>query len=108
VTAKTPKATVVITGAQVLAGDGRLAATIDVVEVGGGSQVVTVDGVPEERVHPLSRVYHVRFQSPDRVIPDELREVPSYDDAVGLGVAYAAKLDEHADRISALADDLKV
>lgn len=100
--------TVVITGAQVLARDGRVAATIDAVDVGGGSQVVTVDGVPEERVHSLSRRFHVRLLSPDRMIPDELREVSSYEDAVALGQAYAVKLADHAEQIAALAEDLRV
>lgn len=100
--------TVVITGAQVLAGDGRVTATVDLVDVGGGSQVVTVDGVPEERIHAAGRVFHVRLMSPDRMVPDQLREVGTYEDAVELGVAYARKLAVHADRIAALADDLKV
>ena len=99
---------VVITGAHVYTPDGRSAATVDLVDVGGGSQIVTVDGVPEERVHPTSRVFHVRFLSPDRFIPDELREAASYDDAIALAVAYARKLAEHADRVAALAADLKV
>jgi predicted NBD/HSP70 family sugar kinase len=99
---------VVVTGAQVLTRDGRVAAAIDLVEVGGGFQVVTVDGVPENREHPRAQLFHVRFLSPDRLISDELREAASYDDAVALGRAYAAKLDEHAERISALASDLKV
>lgn len=105
---KQKDSTVVVTGAQVLARDGRVAATIDRVEVGGGSQVVTVDGVPEERVHPAGQLFHVRFLSPDRLISDELREAATYEDAVALGQAYAAKLDEHAERINALARDLKV
>jgi hypothetical protein len=88
--------------------DGRVAATVDAVDVGGGSQTVTVDGVPEERIHPSSRVFHVRFISPDRMLPDELREVDDYDLAVKLGVAYAEKLAEHADRLASLAQDLKV
>jgi hypothetical protein len=88
--------------------DSRVAATVDAVDVGGGSQVVTVDGVPEERIHPSSRVFHVRFISPDRMLPDELREVDDYDLAVKLGVAYAEKLSEHADRLASLAQDLKV
>jgi hypothetical protein len=103
-----PDPRVVITGAQVLTGDGRPAASIDLVEVGGGSQVVTVDGVPQERIHPASVIFHVRFLSPDRLISDELREAASYEEAVELGKAYAVKLAEHADRIAALAGDLRV
>lgn len=99
---------VLISSAQVFAPDGRLAATVDRVPVGGGTQVVTVDGVAEERVHPLREVFHVRCLSPDRMVPDTLRETDTYDDAVKLALAYARKLAEHADRIAALAEDLKV
>jgi hypothetical protein len=97
-----------ITSAVVLAPDGRQAATIDRVPVGGGSQVVTVDGVPEERVHPASTSFHVRLLSPDRMLPDELRAVDSYDEAVALGELYASKLDAHASALASLAVDLKV
>jgi len=100
--------TVLITAAQVYSGAGVLAATIDQVDVGGGSQTVTVDGVPEERIHPASRVFHVRLLSPDRFIPDQLREAASYEAAVDLAVAYARKLDEHAGRVAELARDLEV
>jgi len=100
--------TTVITAARVDCPDGRVAATVDLVEVGGGSQTVTVDGVPEERVHPGSTVYHVRFISPDRMMPDELREAATYGDAIALGEAYAARLAEHAERIASLATDLRV
>ena len=97
-----------VTSARALTADGRLAATIDLVEVGGGSQTVTVDGTPEERVHPHSTVFHVRLISPDRMLPDELREVASYEDACDLAERYAAKLDEHAKRVAELAGDLRV
>lgn len=99
---------VVITSARVDCADGRTAATIDLVEVGGGSQTVTVDGVPEERIHPLHQAFHVRLISPDRMLPDELREVADYDAAVALGQAYAAKLAAHAEALASLATDLKV
>jgi hypothetical protein len=97
-----------ITAARVVTGDGQAAATIELVGVGGGSQTVTVDGVAEERTHPSSTLFHVRLLSPDRMIPDELRDVASYDEAVELAEAYAAKLAEHAGRIAELAEDLKV
>jgi len=99
---------VVITSARVDTANGTMAAIIEWVPVGGGVQVVNVDGVPEERVHPSSTIYHVRFISPDRMVPDEIREVDSYEDACALGVKYAAKLAEHAKRVDALAADLKV
>ena len=97
-----------IISAHVYAGQGRLAATIDRVDVGGGTQVVTVDGVPEERVHPASRTYHVRFISPDRMIADELRTTEDYDEACALAEKYAAKLDEHAQQVGELAARLRV
>lgn len=99
---------VVITAARIDTAGGLIAATIDLVEVGGGSQTVTVDGVPEERIHQRSTVHHVRLLSPDRMIPDELRQVDTFEEAVSLGSAYAARLDEHAQRIVDLAEDLKV
>lgn len=107
-TAKKDTAEVVITSARVDTADGRTAAVIDMVQVGGGTQTVTVDGTPEDRVHDLTRVFHVRFLSPDRMIPDDLRTADTFDDAVELGRKYAAKLAEHGERIASLADDLKV
>lgn len=100
--------TVVITSARVDADDGAVAAVIEWVPIGGGTQTVTVDGVAEERTHPYSTVYHVRFVNPDRMMPDELRSVDSYEDACALAEKYAAKLAEHSVRLSALAADLTV
>ncbi len=99
---------VVVTSARVDPADGRQAARMDLIEVGGGTQTKTVDGQPEHVVHPRSQVWHVRLFSPDRTIPDELREVDSWEDAVTLATAYAGKLAENAQRIAALAADLKV
>lgn len=99
---------VVITAARIQTADGKPAAAIELVEVGGGEQVVTVDGQPEVRVHPRSQVYHVRLLSPDKYVPDVLREAGSYEEAVALGVKYAAKVTEHAARVDALAADLEV
>jgi hypothetical protein len=99
---------VVILSARIDTPSGRQAAFIELVEVGGGEQVVTVDGNPEVRVHPSSQVFHVRFISPDRMVPDVLREADSFDDAVALGRKYASKLDEHAKRVDSLAGDLQV
>jgi hypothetical protein len=100
--------TVVITSARVDTPAGRPAALIELIEVGGGVQTVTVDGQPEDRIHPTSQVHHVRLLSPDRMIPDDLREVPGYDDAVKLGVTYAQRLAENATRLADLAEDLRV
>ena len=99
---------VTITSAQVHTTSGTLAAVIDRVDVGGGTQTVTVDGSPEERQHPRSAVFHVRLISPDRMLPDELREEADYGKACDLATRYAELLDEHATRLSSLANDLKV
>lgn len=101
-------AEVEIMSARVLTAAGETAAWIERVEIGGGSQTVTVDGVPEQRVHPRSALYHVRLLSPDRMIPDQLRETDDYDTAVKVGQVYAGKLDVHAERVANLAEDLKV
>jgi hypothetical protein len=98
----------VVTQARIDTTDGRVAAYIDLIEVGGGTQTVTVDGTPEERVHPSSSVFHVRLVSPDRMIPDQLREVGSYEEAVKLGGTYAERLDDNAQRLADLAADLQV
>ncbi len=99
---------IVITAAQVATAAGSAAATIERVPIGGGVQTVNIDGVLEDRIHPASTVYHVRFVSPDKMVPDELRAVASYDEACALAVKYAAKLDEHSRRVNELVADLKV
>jgi len=99
---------VVITAARVEAGDGGEAARIDLIQVGGGEQVVTVDGAAETRVHPRSSVYQVRLLSPDKFVPDQLRDAATYEEACALGTKYAAKMTEHAARVDELAADLKM
>ena len=104
----TGKPAVVITAARVDTADGVPAATVELVDVGGGEQVVTVDGVPEVRVHPASAVYHVRLLAPTRMIPDELREESTFESAVKVAEDYAARLTKHAGAVASLADDLRV
>ncbi len=99
---------VVITAARVDTGDGRAAATIELVDVGGGSQVVTVDGTPEERIHPRSTVYHVRLLAPTRMLADELREAATFQAAVELAGEYARRVARNAETLAAVVDDLKV
>lgn len=99
---------VTIMTAQVDGPDGSPVALIERAKIGGGTQVVTVDGVPEERVHPVFWRYHVRFLSPDRMIPDELRETETYDEAVDLALRFAAKRLEHAAAVDDLARALKM
>jgi hypothetical protein len=88
--------------------DGTTVAQIERVRIGGGTQVVTVDGVPEERVHPTLHGFHVRLLSPDRMIPDELRDAETYEQAVELAMKYAAARAKHAAAVDELAADLKV
>lgn len=93
----------VSTSARVTTADGRLAAVIDLVPVGGGTQTKTVDGKPEDVEHPSSTVWHVRLLSPISEVPDELRETDGYDEAVEIGSAYAERLDQRiADAVAAL------
>jgi len=99
---------VVTTGARVELDDGTVVAIVEAITIGGGTQIVTVDGVPEERVHPTFHRFHCRLISPDRMIPDELRETETFDAAVELGLAYATKRIEHAESVAALADVLKM
>jgi hypothetical protein len=94
--------------ARVVLPDGTAVAQIERVLIGGGTQTVTVDGVPENRVHPTFERWHVRLLSPDRMIPDELREAETYDEAVDLAIRYADKRAEHAAAIAGLAEGLKV
>ena len=99
---------VTVTAARVAAADGQVAALLNLVDVGGGEQVVTVDGSPEVRVHPSSQVYHVRLVSPDRMVPDQLLEAASLDEAYEVARVYAGKLAEHAARAAGLASDLRM
>lgn len=99
---------VTITEARVDLDDGTVVAYIEAVTIGGGTQIVTVDGVPEERQHPMFRRFHVRLLSPDRMISDQLREAETYEEAVEVGLEYAAKRVKHAQQVEELAADLKM
>lgn len=99
---------VFITGARVDLPDGTTVAQIDAVTIGGGVQTVTVDGVPEDRQHPTLHRFHCRLLSPDRMIPDQLLEAETYEEAVELGKAYAVKRAKHAAQLAELAADLRV
>lgn len=97
----------VVTGIRIELGDGTVVALIEAVTIGGGTQTVTVDGVAEERQHPTFHRYHCRLLSPDRMIPDELRDAETYEDAVEMGLAYAARRVKHAQQVADLAADLR-
>lgn len=96
-----PADIVVSASARVSTPDGTLAALVDEVPVGGGTQVKTIDGAPVEETHPLTSVYHVRLISPDRSVPDQLREAASYEEAIDVASKYAARLTERADQARA-------
>ncbi len=101
--------TVTITGARVDLPDGTTVAQIEAVTIGGGTRIVgQVDGVPVERSDPTLHRFHCRLLSPDRMIPDQLRETETYDEAVELGLVYAAKRARHAQQLDELAADLQV
>ena len=97
-----------ITTACVLSPEGQPWVQIERVRIGGGIQTVTVDGVAEDRQHPTLHRWHVRLLSPDRMIPDELRDVETYDEACELALKYATKREEHAAQINDLAAALKI
>lgn len=94
---------IVITGAQAELGDGTVAARIERITVGGGIQVKTVDGAPEEVQHPTFTRYHVRLLSQaGPLIPDELVEAGTYEEACKLAEAYAEKVTANAAKIGEL------
>ena len=94
--------------ANVVLEDGTVVANVERVRIGGGTQNVTVDGAVEVRQHPTFSRHHVRLLSPDRMIPDQLVETESYDEAVEIGLKYAAKRAEHAAQIDDLAAALRI
>jgi hypothetical protein len=99
--------TVTITGARVDLDDGTTVALIEAVTIGGGTQVVTVDGVPEERQHPTLHRFHCRLLAPDRMLSDQLLDAATYEDAVEAGLKYATKRAEHAQQLAELAAALQ-
>lgn len=104
---KSTEPRVVVTATRVDLVDGTTVALIEAVTIGGGVQVVTVDGVPEERQHPTFERWHCRLLSPDRMIADQLVEKESYDEAVKVGLTYAGKRAKHATQLAELAAELQ-
>jgi hypothetical protein len=94
---------VTVTTARVDTPAGREAARLALIQVGGGSQTVTVDGTPENRVHPASQTWHVRLLALDPMLPDRLETADSYDAAVALASDYAVKLGDVVAQAAALA-----
>lgn len=99
--------TTIITNARVDCADGRVAAYLTLTPVGGGTQVKTVDGAPEEVTHPSSEVWNVHLVSPDPMLPGKAIAVTDgYDAAVKVGEAWAAKIDAAAADMSEIAAEL--
>jgi len=90
--------------AQVVIDDGPAVAIVERVTIGGGFRVI--EG--EEHQHPSFVRHHCRLISPDRMMPDQLIETESYEEAVAAAMKYADKRVEHAARINELATDLRV
>jgi hypothetical protein len=100
---------VVVTAASVYTDDGTEVARIEAVTIGGGHRIVgQLHGQDVTEPDPVFHRFHVRLLSPDRMIPDELREAETYDEAVAVAEKYAGLRAEHADRIASLASDLRV
>jgi hypothetical protein len=96
-----------ITAAEVALPNGTVVAYIEAIAVGGGTQVVMVDGKPEQRQHPLSHCYHARLLSQaGRMISDEIVDAETYEDACKAGEAYARKVQRNAKQIAELRDSL--
>lgn len=102
-------ANVIVTGARVDLDDGTTVAQIDAVTIGGGLRLIgQLHGVDVEEPDPVSHRFHCRLLSPDRMIPDQLRETNTYDEAVELALRYAELRTTHAEHVAQLADDLKI
>jgi hypothetical protein len=99
---------ITIMSARIDAANGVVAAYVEWVPVGGGFRTVNIDGTLEDQTHPLSFLYHARLISPDRMIPDQLLDAPSYEEACAIAVKYANKLNEHAKRSAELGEDLRM
>jgi hypothetical protein len=97
-----PKPQTVPDTSQVFTPNGRLAAFVERTPVGGGTQIVTVDGKPEERVHPSSVVYHARLISVDLTQSNVIKDCDTWDEAVAEAEAYAARLDAVAEQAASI------
>jgi hypothetical protein len=90
--------------AHVTVDDGPAVAIVERVTIGGGIRVI--EG--EEHQHPTFVRHHCRLISPDRMMPDQLIETETYEEAVAVAMKYADKRVEHAARIDQLTTDLRV
>lgn len=96
--------TVQIMTARVIDDEGTELAWVERVRIGGGTRVI--EG--EEHQHPTFERHHVRLLSPDRMIPDQLLEVESYDEAIALAEEYGARREEHATEVAQLGQRLRM
>lgn len=98
--------TTIVTNARTETADGRVAAYLSLTPVGGGTQVKTVDGSPEEVTHPFSEVWNVHLISPDPMLPGKAVTAADYKAAVAAGEAWAKKIDAASADMQALAAEL--
>ena len=96
--------TVQVMVAHIVDDAGAQLAHVERITIGGGTRVI--EG--EEHHHPTFTRFHARLLSPDRMIPDQLVETETYDEAVDVAVAYGAKRIQHAAKVAELAESLKV
>ncbi len=90
--------------AHVVIDGGTVVAMVERVTIGGGFRMI--EG--EEIQHPSFVRHHCRLISPDRMMPDQLIDTETYDEAVAAAMKYADKRVEHAARIEQLTTDLRV
>ena len=98
--------TTIVTNARVETADGRVAAYLSLTPNGGGTQVKTVDGAPEEVAHPFSEVWNVHLVSPDPMLPGKAVTAADYKAAAAAGETWAKKIDAAAADMAALAAEL--
>lgn len=97
-----------ITGAQVFSKNGTHVATIEAIQVGGGTAGrMNPQGQIEQVTDPLTEHFHVRLLSQTGpMFPDELLMVDTYEDACKAGEGYAKKVDENAKLLAQARDAL--
>jgi hypothetical protein len=105
---RSKKPSVLVISARVDTAAGIPVATITRIAVGGGAQAITVDGVAEEKIHPTSTTFHVRFLAPPGIdVPDVIHDAATYEEAVEMAEAYASRIETQAEQIAAVTASLQ-
>jgi hypothetical protein len=100
--------TVVVTGARVELADGTVVALIERIRIGGGIRTRTIDGEQVDEQQPSFERHHARLLSQaGPMIPDELVETETFEQACEAGEAYAKSVTANAAQIAALRASLK-